>query len=156
MNTSSRYAIALEIIRNRVAEDPYLQNIAVLTKETLLSNSKANVYINIISDDVAQFSSETTFMKGIRELQIGIYAVQKNPLDSGELGTASLLHGTIAERIDKVVDNVANDLPYTAVTDAGYTVTLRTIETQSVTGYVDDKSDKVALLYQVSIRYMQS
>jgi hypothetical protein len=88
-------------------------------------------------------------------MRVGCYAIQKNPLDSQELGTAALAHGVLAEKLDVVMDNVAAVLPYSDTTAQGYTITLHAIETNSVTGYVDDKSDKVALLYEATFTYLQ-
>jgi hypothetical protein len=65
------------------------------------------------------------------------------------------MHGQLSEKIDKAMDAVEATLPYSDVTSAGYTVTLHSIETGNVTGYVDDKSDKVGLLYEVTISYLQ-
>lgn len=153
---SSKYEIALDLIREKLADDYTLNPVNVFTKETVLSNTKANVYTNIISDDVAEDLVESRYTPGLRKVRIGCYAVQKNPLDSQELGTAALMHGVLAEKLDKVMDNVAAALPHTDTTDQGYTITLHAIETNSVTGYVDDKSDKVALLYEATFTYIQS
>lgn len=152
---TSKYAIALDLIREKLADDYTLNVVNVFTKETVLSNTKANVYTNIISDDVAEDLVEYSYTPGLRKLRIGCYAIQKNPLDSQELGTAAIAHGILAEKIDKVMDNVANALPYADTTEQGYLIRLHGIETNSVTGYVDDKSDKVALLYEVTITYLQ-
>lgn len=156
MSKSSKYEIALDLIREKIADDYTLNPVNVFTKETVLSNTKANVYTNIISDDVAEDLVESRYTPGLRKMRIGCYAIQKNPLDSQELGTAALMHGVLAEKLDKVMDNVAAALPHTDTTDQGYTIRLHAIETNSVTGYVDDKSDKVALLYEATFTYLQS
>ena len=153
---TSKYEIALDLVREKVADDHTLKSVNVFTKETVLSNALANVYTNIISDDVAEDNMESRFSPGLRKMRIGCYAIQKNPLDSQELGTAAIAHGVLAEKLDLVMDNVASALPYTDTTDQGYTITLHSIETNSVTGYVDDKTDKVALLYEATFTYLQS
>lgn len=156
MSKSSKYEVALELVRSKIADDADLLPVNVFTKETVLSNKKANVYMNIISDDLAQDVVESRYTPGLRKLRLGCYAIQKNPLDSQELGTAALLHGVLAEKLDIVMDNVAAVLPWSEDTEQGYTITLHSVETNSVTGYVDDKSDKVALLYEVTFTYLQS
>jgi len=103
---TSKYAIALDLIREKLAEDYTLNVVNVFTKETVLSNTKANVYTNIISDDVAEDLVEYSYTPGLRKLRIGCYAIQKNPLDSQELGTAAIAHGILAEKIDKVMDSI--------------------------------------------------
>lgn len=152
---TSKYEIALALLRDKLAEDYTLKPVNVFTKETVLSNTKANVYTNIISDDVAEDLTESRFTPGLRKMRVGCYAIQKNPLDSQELGTAALAHGVLAEKLDVVMDNVAAVLPYSETTEQGYTITLHAIETNSVTGYVDDKTDKVALLYEATFTYLQ-
>lgn len=155
MAKTSKYEIALDIIRGKIADDYTLQSVNVFTKETVLSNTKANVYTNIISDDIAEDLVESRYSPGLRKMRVGCYAIQKNPLDSQELGTAAIAHGVLAEKLDRVMDAVASSLPYTDTTDQGYSITLHSIETNSVTGYVDDKSDKVALLYEITFTYLQ-
>lgn len=147
--------MALDLLRDKLTDDNTLNVINVFTKETILSTTKANVYVNIISDTLTPINTESAFKTAVRRMLIGIYAVQKNPLDSQELGTAAIMHGQLSEKIDKVIDAVADELPYTDTTTAGYTVVLHSIETGNVTGYVDDKSDKVALLYEATISYLQ-
>ena len=104
---TSKYEIALDLLRDKLAQDYTLKPINVFTKETVLSNTKANVYTNIISDDVAEDLVESRYTPGLRKMRIGCYAIQKNPLDSQELGTAALAHGVLAEKLDVVMDNVA-------------------------------------------------
>jgi hypothetical protein len=155
MSTTSKYAMALDLVKDKLSDDKTFNVINVFTKETALSNTKANVYVNLISDTLTPLNTESGFRTSIRRLLLGIYAVQKNSLDSQELGTAAIMHGQLSEKIDKAMDAVEATLPYSDVTSAGYTVTLHSIETGNVTGYVDDKSDKVGLLYEVTISYLQ-
>ena len=88
-----------------------------------------------------------------RVIRVGIYAVARQSLDTTNAGTGAEKHGQVIEQIDKAIDNMSNALPISDTTTAGYTVTLHTVNTAGVSGLVDDKGDKIPLLYEADIVY---
>ena len=155
MATTSRYAFALDILRNRLTDDPGFDVRSVFTKETSAPVGKVLVYANIVSDDVASIITESAYERAYRKLRVGIYAHAKSSLDSTEAGIATVEYGKIVERIDKVIDAMADDLPEADVSAAGYTISLLNVNTMSVSGFVDDKSDSIKILYEIEIGYTQ-
>lgn len=155
MPKSSRYALILDTIKTELAKDVTLKIENVFTKETTISTTNATIYVNIINDTLDTMSTESRHVPGLRECTVGIYGVIKNPLDGGNMGTAAIAHGLLVEKIDKRIDNIAASLPVTDTTTAGYTITMYSIRAGGVTGFVDDKSDKVAILYDCVVRYVQ-
>jgi hypothetical protein len=71
-------------------------------------------------------------------------------------GLGAINHGIIVEKIDKCIDAVAAELPTSETTAAGYDILIHSIDTSSVTGYVDDKGDNMAIMYEVVLTYVQS
>jgi hypothetical protein len=156
MPTTSRYAYILDTLRAGLATETTFDVHKVFTKETFNSTTKTVIYCNIISDDLAQLNAESKYIYDVRTIRCGIYAVALQGLDSNNAGTGAITHGSVVEKIDKVIDDLALTLPNGDTTSAGYTVTLHTIRTAGVTGHVDDKSAKIPLLYEVDINYTMS
>jgi len=157
MATTSRYAFALDLLRSKLELEPTFDVRRVFVLEQIGSTTKTEVYVNVISDDVETLQSESSFMHApLRRITIGIYAIAKNGLDSMNDGLGAVQHGLIVERIDKAIDALAADLPQSEVTAAGYDILIHSIDTTSVTGYVDDKGDNVAVMYECQITYVQS
>jgi hypothetical protein len=157
MATTSRYAFALDLLRSKLELEPTFDVRRVFVLEQIGSTTKTEVYVNIISDDVETAQTESSFIHSpLRRMTIGIYAIAKNGLDSMNDGLGAVQHGLIVERIDKAIDALAADLPQSEVTAAGYDILMHSIDTTSVTGYVDDKGDNVAVMYECQITYVQS
>lgn len=155
MATTSRYAFALDTLRNRLADDAGFDVRSVFTKETIAPVGKVLIYANVISDDVASMITESDYQRSYRKLRIGIFAHAKSSLDSLEAGIATVEYGKIVERLDKVIDEMASYLPDGDVTSAGYNVSLLNVNTVSVSGFVDDKSDSIKILYEIEVGYTQ-
>jgi hypothetical protein len=153
MPTTSRFAHILTTLRTALATESTFDVHKVFTKETFNSSTKTVVYVNIISDDLAQINAESKYIYDVRTIRCGIYAVALQGLDTNNAGTGAVVYGTVVEKIDKVIDAIALTLPVSDTTTAGYTVTLHSIRTAAVTGHVDDKSAKIPLLYEVDINY---
>jgi hypothetical protein len=157
MATTSRYAFALDLLRSKLELEPTFDVRRVFVLEQVGSTTKTEVYVNVISDDVETLQSESSFMHApLRRMTVGIYAVSKLGLDSMNDGLGAVQHGLIVERIDKCIDAFAAELPQSDVTAAGYEIFIHSIDTTSVTGYVDDKGDNVAIMYECQITYIQS
>ena len=89
----------------------------VFTKETFNSTTKTVIYCNIISDDLAQLSAESKYIYDVRTIRCGIYAVALQGLDSNNAGTGAIMHGSVVEKIDKVIDTLAATLPTATTAD---------------------------------------
>lgn len=155
MPKSSRYQLILDTIIAELAKDTSLKVERVFTKETTISTEKATIYVNVINDDLNTLTTENRYNPGYRNCKVGIYGVIKNPLDGGNVGTASIAHGVLVEKIDRRIENIAAALPIADTTTAGFTITMHGIQAGGVTGFVDDKSDKVAILYECNVKYLQ-
>lgn len=155
MPKTSRYELILDTIKNELSKDTSLVVSNVFTKETTISTERATIYVNVINDDLDTILTESKYSAGIRNCKVGIYGIIKNSLDGNNVGTAAIAHGLLVEKIDKRIDNIAAALPVTDTTTAGYTISIHSIQSAGVTGFVDDKSDKVAILYECNVRYVQ-
>lgn len=143
----------LDTLRTYLSAETTFDIHKVFTKETFTHNTKTVVYVNIISDDLAMITAESRQIYDKRVIRVGIYAVARQPLDTTNAGTGADKHGQVIEQIDKALDAMANALPISDTTTAGYTVTLHTVNTAGVSGLVDDKGDKIPLLYEADIVY---
>ena len=153
MATTSRNKLILDTLRTYLSAETTFDVHKVFTKETFTHNTKTVVYVNIISDDLAMVTAESRQIYDKRVIRVGIYAVARQSLDTTNAGTGAEKHGQVIEQIDKAIDNMANSLPISDTTTAGYTVTLHTVNTAGVSGLVDDKGDKIPLLYEADIVY---
>jgi hypothetical protein len=157
MATTSRYAFGLDLLRSKLELEPTFDVRRVFILEQVGSATKTEVYVNIISDDVETSQTESSYIHApLRRMTIGIYAIAKNGLDSMNEGLGAINHGIIVEKIDKCIDAVAAELPTSETTAAGYDILIHSIDTSSVTGYVDDKGDNMAIMYEVVLTYVQS
>ena len=153
MATTSRNKLILDTLRTYLSAETTFDVHKVFTKETFTHNTKTVVYVNIISDDLAMVTAESRQIYDKRVIRVGIYAVARQSLDTTNAGTGAEKHGQVIEQIDKAIDNMSNALPISDTTTAGYTVTLHTVNTAGVSGLVDDKGDKIPLLYEADIVY---
>lgn len=153
MATTSRNKLILDTLRTYLSAETTFDVHKVFTKETFTHNTKTVVYVNIISDDLAMVTAESRQIYDKRVIRVGIYAVARQSLDTTNAGTGAEKHGQVIEQIDKAIDNMANALPISDTTTAGYTVTLHTVNTAGVSGLVDDKGEKIPLLYEADIVY---
>ena len=153
MATTSRNKLILDTLRTYLSAETTFDVHKVFTKETFTHNTKTVVYVNIISDDLAMVTAESRQIYDKRVIRVGIYAVARQSLDTTNAGTGAEKHGQVIEQIDKAIDNMANALPISDTTTAGYTVTLHSVNTAGVSGLVDDKGDKIPLLYEADIVY---
>lgn len=153
MATTSRNKLVLDTLRSYLSAETSFDVHKVFTKETFTHPTKTVVYVNIISDDLAMTPAESRYIYDKRVIRVGIYAVARQGLDTNNAGTGAEKHGQVIEQIDKALDTMALSLPITDTTTAGYTVTLHTINTVGVSGFVDDKGDKIPLLYEADIVY---
>lgn len=153
MATTSRNKLVLDTLRSYLSAETSFDVHKVFTKETFTHATKTVVYVNIISDDLANIAAESRYIQNKRTIRVGIYAVARQSLDTTNAGTGAEKHGQVIEQIDKAIDNMANALPISDTTTAGYTVTLHTVNTAGVSGFVDDKGDKIPLLYEADITY---
>ena len=153
MATTSRNKLILDTLRTYLSAETTFDVHKVFTKETFTHNTKTVVYVNIISDDLAMVTAESRQIYDKRVIRVGIYAVARQSLDTTNAGTGAEKHGQVIEQIDKAIDNMASALPISDTTTAGYTVTLHTVNTAGVSGLVDDKGDKIPLLYEADIVY---
>lgn len=153
MATTSRNKFILDTLRTHLAAEPTFDVHKVFTKETFTHPTKTVVYVNIISDDLAMLPAESRYVYNRRVIRVGIYAVARQSLDTANAGTGADKHGQVIEQIDKAIDAMANVLPITDTTTAGYVVTVHSVNTVGVSGLVDDKGDKIPLLYEADIAY---
>jgi hypothetical protein len=153
MATTSRNKLILDTLRTYLSAETTFDVHKVFTKETFTHATKTVVYVNIISDDLAMVTAESRQIYDKRVIRVGIYAVARQSLDTTNAGTGAEKHGQVIEQIDKAIDNMASALPISDTTTAGYTVTLHTVNTAGVSGLVDDKGDKIPLLYEADIVY---
>lgn len=153
MATTSRNKLILDTLRTYLSAETSFDVHKVFTKETFTHPTKTVVYANIISDDLAMTNAESRYVYDARTIRVGIYAVARQGLDTNNAGTGAEKHGLVIEQIDKAIDNMANALPISDTTTAGYVVTLHTVNTVGVSGFVDDKGDKIPLLYEVDVNY---
>lgn len=153
MATTSRNKFILDTLRTYLSAEPTFEVHKVFTKETFQHPTKTVVYVNIISDDLAMTPAESRYIYNKRVIRVGIYAVARQALDTTNAGTGADKHGQVVEQIDKAIDAMANALPVTDTTTAGYVVTLYSVNTVGVSGFVDDKGDKIPLLYEADIAY---
>jgi hypothetical protein len=153
MATTSRNKLILDTLRTYLSAETTFDVHKVFTKETFTHNTKTVIYVNIISDDLAMITAESRQIYDKRVIRVGIYAVARQSLDTTNAGTGAEKHGQVIEQIDKAIDNMASALPISDTTTAGYTVTLHSVNTAGVSGLVDDKGDKIPLLYEADIVY---
>ncbi|HBB26308.1 MAG TPA: hypothetical protein DCZ59_08590 [Bacteroidetes bacterium] len=157
MATTSKYAFMLDTVREALKKERTFDVRKVFNVETAMSTNKTAVYVNIISDEARPESlQDNRAYYGLRQCRVGVYAMQQTPVDSNDAGLDAVLHGQIAERIERRIDAILETLPVSDATTAGYTITLHNIEQDRVTGFVSDGSQAVALMYEVLITYVQS